>query len=170
MTRRASRRPAAADRGADLLRTAREELARADAKATTLFATAGVAVSAVLGGVVSGQWSPTRLHGDLARWTWWMGTAVTAVALVCLAAAVYPRTRRRGRDGRITAYFGDVTRRTSAELAHALARESGAANTADQVYEVSRIVERKYTLIKVAFCATGLGALLCATSVLLSSW
>lgn len=95
---------------------------------------------------------------------------MTAVALVCLAAAVYPRTRRRGRDSRITAYYGDVTRRIPAELARALAREPGAATTADQVYKVSRIVERKYALIKVAFGAIGLGALLCATSVLLSSW
>jgi hypothetical protein len=46
--RRTSGPGAIAGRGADILRAAREELARADAKATTLFATAGVAVRTVL--------------------------------------------------------------------------------------------------------------------------
>lgn len=170
MIRRTSQRPGTADRGADILRAAREELARADAKATTLFAIAGVAVSAVLGGVISGQWSPTRLQGDLAQWTWWTGTVATAVALVCLGAAVYPRTRRRGRDPRVTAYYGDVRRRSRAELARSLARDPESAIVVDQVFEVSQIVERKYALIKIAFCATGLGALFCATSVVLSLW
>ena len=158
---------AIAERGADILRAAREELARADAKATTLFATAGVAVGAVLSGVISGQWSPMRLRGDTAQWFWWAGAAAAAVALACLAAAVYPRTRRRGRNSKITAYFGDAARLSHDELAHSLTRATSTRSTVDQLYEISRIVERKYALLKIGFCLMGLGAVLCVLSVLL---
>ncbi len=127
MARRTSRSDGPPAPGADILLAARDELVRADAKATTLFATSGVAVGAVLTGLLSGQWSPSRIHGGLAQGIWWLGAAAAGVALVCLAAAMHPRTRRRRRDGRLAAYFGDVVMLGPDELDRALAGGARAA-------------------------------------------
>ena len=161
----------AADRGPELLRAAREELARADAKATTVFAAVGVVVGAVLSGLVGGQWSPMPIPGGPALWTWWAAAVAVGAALVCLAGVLYPRTWRRGHDAGVVAYFGDVLRLTPDELRRALSTGAAAtrASTVDQLRELSRIINRKYALIKVAFGLLGAAPLLSVASVLLGA-
>ena len=170
MSRRGAQRAAVAEHGAEVLRAARDELARADAKATTLFAGACVVVGTVLSGLVGGQWSPARIPVGVAQWTWWVGAAVVGAALVCLAAAMYPRTRRRGRSTGGVGYFGDVTGLTPGELRRALTGVGAPRATAvDQLRELARIINRKYALIKIAFVLLGLAAALCLVSVLLGA-
>ena len=93
-----------------MLLATREELARADAKATTLFASTGVVFGAVLSGLLSGRWSPPRIDDGPAQVLWWLGAGAAVTALVLLACALFPRTRRDRRHGRITAYYEDVVR------------------------------------------------------------
>jgi|KBSSwiStaDraftv2_1062776.scaffolds.fasta_scaffold737861_2 hypothetical protein len=153
--------------GARVLAATREELVRADAKATTLFATTGVAVGALLSGLLSGQWSPLRLQAGAPAWLWWAGAAATVAALTALAGAMYPRTRRSRARTDVAAYFGDVVRIGRDELDRALAVPDTAV-VVDQVYEISVIVARKYALIKMALVLTALSVALFITAVLLN--
>ena len=156
------------DAAAAMLLATREELARADAKATTLFASTGVVFGAVLSGLLSGRWSPPRIDDGPAQVLWWLGAGAAVTALVLLACALFPRTRRDRRHGRITAYYEDVVRLGRAGLVRAVERGTISAhgNTVDQLYELSRLVHRKYGLIKVAMGGLGLACLFCAAALL----
>jgi hypothetical protein len=136
---------------ASLLRDAREEIDRADAKASILLAASGVAAGALLAGLIAGTWSPTKLQSAI-QWAWWLGAVETAVGIGCLALAVYPRERKN--DSGIpwtVVYYGDVLDYpTTAELVAALNRsaETNIERIADQLRHVSWIVNHKYRLLR----------------------
>jgi hypothetical protein len=144
-----------------LLHETREELDRADRKAQILFAASGVAVSVVLAGVVAGDWSPL----DLPTWalaTWAAGAALVGIGLIMLGASIFPRIVHHDPDGKV-AYFGHVASYPNVEALHA-ALETLATDaddrTMDQLWVVSRIVVRKYRLIRLALLLLGLGLVL----------
>jgi hypothetical protein len=134
-----------------LLRDAREEIDRADAKASILLAASGVAVGAFLAGLIAGSWSPLKLEPAI-QWAWWLGMAELGVGIGCLALAIYPRERQN--DSRIpwaVAYYGDVMAYpTTAELVAALKRSSETSidRVADQLRHVSWIANHKYRLLR----------------------
>ncbi len=134
-----------------LLSNAREELDRADAKASVLLAASGVAAGALLAGLIAGSWTPLKLQVTI-QWAWWFGIAEWAIGICCLALAVYPRERKN--DSGIpwtVGYYGDVLAyATSAELVVALNRsaETSIERLADQLRHVSWIVDHKYRLLR----------------------
>lgn len=135
---------------AALLAEIRDEVDRADRKAQSALAAAGVAMGVLLAGLIAGHWSPFQLTRSM-QCLWWAGIVAAAGGLWCLASAVYPRGRRRGSiSPGVIAYFGDAVRfRSPAELASAL-RSSAAMNLerlADQIFRMSMIVDRKYRLV-----------------------
>jgi hypothetical protein len=136
-----------------LLSEAREELVRADTKSTLLLASTGVVIGALISGLIAGNWSPYELRNRI-EWLWWIGVTASGVAVTLLAAAVYPRTAPSGRRrGAAFAYYGDVALcRSPEEVESALRGTSSNAMThlSDQLYQVSKIVMRKYCLIRVA--------------------
>jgi len=134
-----------------LLSNAREEIDRADAKASILLAASGVASGALLAGLIAGSWTPLRLQAAV-QWAWWLGLAESAIAICCLALAVYPRERKRdpGIAGTV-AYYGDVLAYpTNVQLVAALHRsaEANIDRIADQLRNISSIVSHKYRLIR----------------------
>lgn len=136
--------------GARLLSETREELNRADIKAQVLLGLAGLGVSTVMGGLLAGGWSPLMLQGGL-RVLWWFGVGPALVALYLLARAVYPRITKR--ESGIW-YFGDVTRYQSTDQIVEELRRRGSGDLtelAEQIRVVSRIVARKYLLIRWGF-------------------
>ena len=134
-----------------LLGNAREEIGRADAKASILLAASGVAAGALLAGLIAGSWTPVTLQVVL-QWVWWFGVVESAVGICCLALAIYPRERKN--DSRIpwtVVYYGDVLAySTTAELVAALSRsaETNIERIADQLRHVSWIVNHKYKLLR----------------------
>ena len=68
----------------------REELNRADTKASILLAGSVAVIAAVIAGVVAGGWSPTKLT-EWREPLWWAGTATAGVAVLLFASAIYPR-------------------------------------------------------------------------------
>jgi hypothetical protein len=135
---------------ATLLAEIRAEVDRADRKAQTALAAAGVAIGVLLTGLTAGHWSPFQLTRSM-QWLWWAGIAAAIGGLWCLASAVYPRGRGRGLNSPgMIAYFGDaVGFKSPADLASAL-RSSAAVNLerlADQIFRMSMIVDRKYQLV-----------------------
>jgi hypothetical protein len=134
-----------------LLADTREELGRADHKASLLLAGGGVAIGALLASLFGRQWSPIELDHRV-QWLWWLSAAAAAMALLALGDTIYPRTwAAEGGTGGI-AFYGDVLAvprdRLEAEVRRAADRRGSCL--ADQLFEVSRIVRRKYRAIKVA--------------------
>ncbi|WP_436759828.1 Pycsar system effector family protein [Streptosporangium sp. V21-05] len=137
-----------------LFTEAREELNRADAKAQVLLGVAGIGLGAVAGGLLAGSWSPFELS-DTVEWLWWAGILAALAALSCLTGAVYPRTgkTKSNKPGYI-GYYGDVLRFDSNEATIAALSRSSVLDlerTTDQIRRLSRIIERKYQLIRWGF-------------------
>ncbi|MEJ1179599.1 MULTISPECIES: Pycsar system effector family protein [unclassified Pseudarthrobacter] len=156
----------------NILREAREELVRADGKASLLLAATGIIIGALLAAFLAGTWHPSKLK-DCVEWLWWVGTAVGSLGTLALAAAVFPRTKyRSNRRPGIVAYFGDVVGLSSEELQRGLegtARNEGSA-CLDQVKAISFVVDKKYRWIQTGMVLLGVSALCCVLAVLIDGW
>lgn len=153
---------------AALLASTREELVRADAKASLLLASAGVAVGAVLAAILAGSWRPSAL-ADAVEWLWWLGALVVSTGLAALGVAVYPRTRTPGPRPATIAYFGDVLAADQASLAQRLdAAPSSKEALIDQLWNVSMIVKRKYLAIQYSLWAMASGLVACVLAAVVS--
>lgn len=157
---------------ATLLAETREEIDRADSKASILLASTGIAVGALLAGLLSRSWAPTNLRTPY-EFVWWAGVAAAAVGIWNLAYAVYPRTRRRGKRPDHVGYYGDVLSfDNTTELSEALHRSADVktARLADQLYQLSLIVDRKYRSIRRAMWCLLAAIGSCATAVTLNAF
>jgi len=156
---------------ASLLSGAREEIDRADAKASILLAASGVAAGALVAGLTAGTWTPLKLQ-VATQWIWWLGVAESAVGIGCLALAVYPRERKNDSGvPRTVLYYGDVLAyRTTAQLVTALNRsaETKIERIADQLRHVSWIVDHKYRLIRWGMRALFLAAVTIAAALVIN--
>lgn len=146
-----------------LLATTREELHRADTKASIVFASASAVIVTLMAATLAGGWSPARLVGPRAL-LWWAGTAVAGVAVVLMGAAVYPRGPGTGRNGPPLTFYGDAARFADATALRAALERSATRELeqlADQLMRVSRIVGIKYRLLALSMWALLLAALSC---------
>lgn len=156
-----------------VLAASREELNRADMKASILLTATGAVIAAIVAGAVAGDWSPTRLTG-WREMLWWVATAAAAAAVLLLAAAVYPRTKRlrASRPDTVT-YYGDLASFKSHQELRAALEQSAVRDLdrlTDQVHQVGRIVVRKYRLLAVAMWALFMSAIGCCLAVALEAW
>lgn len=144
-----------------LLRETREELVRADTKASYLLAALGVIVGVVLGGAIAGDWTPNDLTCT-AEFVWWVGVVAVAGGAVALGNAVFPRLIKE-EPGRVT-YFEDARRHTTLDaLIGDLNKEAELGERdAEQLMRLSKIASRKYRSIQVAMWALVAAALLCS--------
>jgi len=152
--------------GRTLLAETREELDRADRKAQILLAAAGIGVSAVLGGIAAGRWSPFVLEGASAV-SWWAGAAVVLVGMLLLALAVFPRIKHSHPQGKV-AYFGHVASYPTVDALEAALRDTATdlhRRTLDQLLTISGIVVRKYRLISSGLWMVGIGVMLALLAV-----
>ena len=138
-----------------MLAEARTEIAYADHKAASVLAALGIGFGALLGGLFAGQWRPT----DLQSWgevSWWIGGACALGSVLGAALAIWPRIQNTDASGGIH-YWGHVARFSSVdELSRHLDEKpvGHAQRTRNQLWQISRIVVRKYTMIR---CALVLG-------------
>lgn len=134
-----------------LLRDSREELTRADSKVTVLLGTAGVAASIIAGGIAAGHWTPANLT-FWAQAFWWLGICTAAAGFVSLTYALSPRLYDSDEKKNLR-HFGHVAQHASlGELVDSLNNASNdiIITRVSQLWFISRIVTRKYTLIKIA--------------------
>ncbi len=153
-----------------LLREVREELVRADGKASLLLAAASVVIAAVLSAMLAGSWDP-RLLDDRIEWLWWLGAAFGVLGFVGLGYAVIPRTKFRGiRTPSIIAFYGDIVAAPADELDSLLASTAamGDAALSDQLVINSGIVRRKYLGIKAGMWAYAGSAVLASIAMLVN--
>jgi hypothetical protein len=155
----------AAELTAGLLAETREELVKADSKASILLASVGVIIGVVLGGAVSGDWGPEKLACG-AQVVWWLGVICAAIGIVAMGNAVYPRIVARA-PGRIT-YFEDVHQHEDCDsLVRDLNTEARRGDRdAEQLLRLSNIAHRKYRSIQVGMWFFIAAAVLCAAAAL----
>lgn len=134
-----------------MLAEARNEVGAADHKASMVLAVLGIGFGAVLGGLIARDWTPGELNltGEL---LWWTGALTAAASVVSAAAAVWPRFTLPPKS-RDVFYWGHVaTYQNLEELDTALDRHPPRLEdrTRHQLFELSRIVARKYTCVRAA--------------------
>jgi hypothetical protein len=153
-----------------LLSETRDELVRADSKAFAFFSLFGVVTAVLLSQIVRGNWNPTELDAAAAA-VFWMGFLLIFFAVGCLGGAVWPRVGGNATSpgGARASYFGDLRKDwTVAELKEALVRTAGDGLDLKlaKLLSLSRIVRRKFLLIRWALVLFLVGIILCALAVL----
>ncbi|MFF3581784.1 Pycsar system effector family protein [Streptomyces mirabilis] len=154
-----------------LLGRSREELNRADAKASLLLAASGVGLGVMLTAILSGDWTPFGIDNKF-EWLWWSGIILAVTGVTCLGIAVFPRTRRSvAANAAPVAYFRDVAVNKKEDLEGLIRVTLGSPKVPilDQLYEVSRVVNVKYELIRVGLFCYGGALLACTGSTVLNT-
>lgn len=153
-----------------LLAESREELTRADGKASILLAALGIGLSAILAAILAGSWTPFALRRPYET-LWWVGSSLAGASLFCFCAAVYPRLKNRESQG--VTYFGDVARLKPVrklwdELK--LSETDPVARTVTQLYVIAHQARNKYAFIRAGLVALGLAIALTLTAALANHW
>lgn len=142
---------------ARLLEETRDEITRADSKASIILAGAGIALGAVLGGFVYGRLSlaassPGVVAGAL------FALLLLAAGIVLLAVVISPTTGEP-LEGRARYYKDIAAYRDPQELLPVLKREAAdtRARNAEQLHALSGLVCKKYRLMRCALWLLGVG-------------
>jgi hypothetical protein len=154
-------------RARTLHQNTREELSRADAKATTLLSVIGIVAAALIGGAIAGDWTPQRL-ALASEIMGWSALVLVAVGETHLLLAVQPRIDH-DREYREPRYFGHVVQMAGRdELREHLEQADGELEQAiDQIWAVGGIVHTKYRHVRYGlhFFAAGVVAAVVALLV-----
>jgi hypothetical protein len=150
-----------------LLRETREELQKADAKASILLAATGIAFSTLLTALGAGTWSPNKMQHEDARLLIWVSIFLGVLGIVLLGSAVKPRLRAKAMGPEKLHYFGNVrsywpsawfirNRKSryhecrdafDVALRRAATEENYLSRLNDQIWFLGRTAFRKYRLI-----------------------
>jgi Family of unknown function (DUF5706) len=150
-----------------LLAETREELQKADNKASILLATSGFVLAALLTVVTAHSWKFSEFHHSEAKFSAWAAIFLALVGFLLIAVAVKPRHRSDDTKKEALHYFGDVEafrpkwcRRKGREslLGDARGQFDSALIVAstltnhekrldDQIWVLGHIVYRKYWLV-----------------------
>jgi len=153
-----------------MLDESREEITRADTKASFLLALYGAVQVVFLTALAAGDWNPSKL-GSRLGWLFWLGWLLALAGLYTVGLSVYPRVGNRHQD--CIAYFGHVAEcETIGEMREALIKSTSRAVSRDeeQLWTISRIVRSKYGHIQHSMWLTLAGLLVCGGSVVAASW
>ncbi|WP_372521365.1 Pycsar system effector family protein [Aeromicrobium sp.] len=139
-----------------ILAEARNEVGAADHKASMVLAVLGIGFGALLAGLIARDWSPAEL--DVAgRTVWYVGALLAAGSVGAAALAVWPRFTVPPPSPQVY-YWGHVAAFDSREALDASLDAQPPtlpARTRHQLYELSRIVARKYHWVRVAMRLAG---------------
>lgn len=155
-----------------LLLHTREELTRADGKASLLLAAIGVIAGTVVAALISSDWNPENLAKCL-QWFWWLGASLGLFGVASLGFSVYPRTSYRREDSpQIISYFGDVVKTQPEDLERLLAQTASMKGkaTIDQLISISAIVDKKYRAIQIGMWCVGLSIIVCTLAVIINQF
>lgn len=140
-----------------MLAEARADVVFADQKASMILAALGIGFGAVLAGLIAGDWRPSQLAGA-GEALWWVGAVAAIASLGCAAAAVWPRYSTKEAPQEIS-YWGHVAAFASVETFAAALDKTPVDRihrTRHQLWRLSRIVRRKYRLVRASLSLTGI--------------
>jgi hypothetical protein len=155
---------------ASLLTDARDELNRADSKASLMLAAIGVIIGALIAGLAGSKWTPMTLDAS-AQAVWWAGVAAAAAGVFWIAASVYPHIQQaKTPHPRSPAYYGDVATYEDVDaFRDAIGQAPGATERLiNQTYVISRIVQWKYVLLRRGLLSVLMAIVACTLAVVLS--
>ncbi|MET8541088.1 Pycsar system effector family protein [Kitasatospora sp. NPDC004799] len=154
-----------------LLVDLRDEIGRADTKASILIAAMGMSSGALVSLMAGADgWRPGHLSGIGAS-AWWVGCAGWTAALLSLLLAILPRYQRRSwsADGTVT-HFQDIrVAALAGELSEALLRTDRDPLPAlvDALSSNSKIVAAKHRWIRTGLAFFGAGVLALALAAVM---
>lgn len=161
--------PDTAALAAAMLAEVRDEIDRADQKASLLIGSLGIAFTILLSGMIGGDWTPGTLS-PFGATVWVLGVVAAGASVVAAAAAVWPRLSRGPGPGAIT-YWGQIRGLgTPADVEKALT-ERGVhppERTFQQLLVLSSVVQRKYRAIRLSMTLAGVGVALIVVGFLLT--
>lgn len=156
-----------------MLADTREDLAKADHKASLVLAALGVGVGAALGGLLAGDWKPTDLKA-LGEIVWWVGAVLLAGALLFSGRAVWPRYDAGDASAGIYYWAHVATFKSLASLSAALDATPPKRDerTRNELWLLSRVVKTKYECVRWSIALAGLALVAFALSPVASrlSW
>lgn len=143
-----------------LLAEIRDEITRADSKASILFSVFGLLAGAVTYTMLRDQWQPFDLSNAI-EWLWWVGASLGASAITVLGRAVYPSVKHASDKGQISYYGHVVQYATKPEFIQAIADRSEARvdRMRDQIWVLSATVAKKYRCTQAAMWIFGAAVL-----------
>lgn len=131
----------------------------ADQKASIILAATGVIFSAFMGVLIAKNWGPSTLHGYRPV-IWWFGAGLAICSVVSAASAVWPRYSKSDLGNGIT-YWGHVASFDNL-LAFSKALDATPLDNSyrvrHQLWHMSRVVNRKYNLIRFSLTFAGFSA------------
>jgi hypothetical protein len=153
-----------------LLAELRNEVARADGKASVLVGALGM-TGGVFSGLLAGRgWTPADLSAAGTA-VWWAAVTALGVSLFALLLAVLPRYRsERWTPGRPLSYFGDIqqaVRQGQLETALSDTRRDPTTGLTMALTELSQIAARKHQWIRTGLIAFCTGTVLLPASLLI---
>lgn len=148
----------------EMLAECREEVTRADGKASILLAVAGVVFGVIAAAMLAGSWSPHQLD-VVYQVAWWVGGGLAAAGTFELCLAVWPRITHK--LGASVTYFNDIALLGDISKVRA-ALEGGSSDerTLTQLVAISGLARRKYIHIRRAMALLGLGGTLILVAVI----
>lgn len=144
----------------DLLRETREEVGRADGKASTLLGAVVIVLGLFVAAILAGSWTPLRLP-VVAALLWWIGAGFAGLGVVLLCTCIYPNVGNQ-LTKQVLGYFGHINLYdTREELAEALREhaERPLDRLTDQLFVISRIVQRKYRFMRWGMQSLGIAVI-----------
>lgn len=150
----------------ELLAETREEIVRADTKAAILFTAFGIAVAAVLAGLIAGDWSPNDLDRG-ATAVFWVGGGSAVVSFLALGYALWPRMKHKQADGP-AGYFLKIREYDDLDALRTALKRSAESDDrpVEQLKVVSDIAWNKFVGIRIAMLLYGFGLAACAGAVI----
>lgn len=152
----------------DLLDRTRAEITQADNKSSILLAGVLAAGGGSVAAIGASKWQPAHQPWYISV-PFWAATAAVLAAIVCLAAAIYPRGRASTPQKPTTVgYFGDVAALDSPNELRDRLTQPGAQLLdfwVDQIWQTSAIVSRKYRFVRWSVCLLGLALALAVVVV-----
>lgn len=145
-----------------LLAHAREEVTRAEAKASFILAAGGIAAAALLPSLLASDWTPGSWTDSPTAKLWWVGSTLYALAIAILGRTLWPRTETSTPDAnQAPSYYRRIASYSNhKDLAAALSKVEPLDLVHEQLYEVSKVALAKYKLLKTALGLLGIAGIL----------
>lgn len=150
----------------ELLHQAREEVGRADTKASIILGACGVGVAAFLGGVVSDSWKPGVLPNCI-EWIWWIGALTFLAGIVASTRCLWPSTKIPN-TSMLPSYYQRIAQFDDAEsLRKTLGSSDPDEILSEQLLAISRIADAKYRYLQFSLGAVTVGGIVVTVAVVL---
>ncbi|MRJ76821.1 hypothetical protein GEV29_09755 [Aeromicrobium sp. SMF47] len=142
-----------------ILAEARNEVGAADHKASMVLAVLGIGFGALLAGLLARDWSPRDLDA-VGAFFWWLAAALASSSVAAAALAVWPRFTVPDRTKEVFYWGHAAAFESQRSLDAVLDRHPPRLEdrTRHQLFELSRIVAKKYRYVRLAMSLAGLSA------------